>query len=150
LREWLGQLGNPRSATPPRSAAFALGQLGDRASFAIGDLAPLVRSDRDAPVREVAAPALGGIIAAPQGPQHPGYIRRLWEQSGGTLDKALRNDIDPRVKRSAAYALGCFGPQASGTLPALKLALRDKHPGVRQNAAWALGRLGRDVDGAGI
>src|SRR5262249_52821730 len=61
--------------------------------------------------------------------------------------KALREDVDPRVKRAAAYALGTFGPLAAGSIPALKEALRNKNPGVRQNAAWALGRIRDRVDG---
>src|SRR5262249_33873132 len=49
-------------------------------------------------------------------------------------------------RRSAVYALGAFGTDA--TLSALKSALTDKSPDVRQNAAWALGRLGPAIDGA--
>src|SRR5205807_1642508 len=63
-----------------------------------------------------------------------------------------RNDPSPNVRRSAAYALGAFGPQAAPALPALRKALGRRGgaaredaawAGVRQNAAWAIGRLGK-------
>jgi HEAT repeat protein len=57
---------------------------------------------------------------------------------------------DARVRRSAAYALGAFGPLASSTAGDLRTGLKDRDPAVRQNAAWALGRLGPDVGKAAI
>jgi HEAT repeat protein len=54
----------------------------------------------------------------------------------------LNDDPSERVRRSAAYALGAFGPQAAGATEHLIKALGDDNPSVRQNAAWALGQMG--------
>jgi HEAT repeat protein len=143
---WLRALKAPRAALR-RSAAFALGRLGDDAYMAVEDLARCLRNDRDAGVRDMAASAVGEIV-------HDLVARGLevqsrWDQAGDALERALK-DANPRVRRSAAYALGTFGRVADTAVPALKRALRDDHPGVRQNAAWALGRIGAGVDGATV
>jgi HEAT repeat protein len=122
-----------------RSAAFALGKLGDNAFAALPKLKAVLERDKDAGVRETAAVALGDIVAALRGG------RQAWEDLGGALERALGEDPDPRVRRSAAYALGAFGALASPACPALRKALRHDDPAVRQNAAWALGRVGGDV-----
>src|SRR5262249_12829855 len=72
-----------------------------------------------------------------------GRSKGYWGASFPVLEKAL-TDSSPRVKRSAAYALGTFGAEAAPAVPALKTALRDGTPMVRQNAAWALGNIGKD------
>jgi HEAT repeat protein len=122
-----------------RSAAFALGKLGDNSFAALPRLKAALERDQDAGVRETAAVALGEIVAA----LHGG--RQAWEDLGGALERALNDDADPRVRRSAAYALGAFGPLAAPACPALRKSLRHDDPGVRQNAAWALGRVGAEV-----
>src|SRR5262249_11798493 len=122
-----------------RSAAFALGKLGDDAYLALVPLKRILASDKDAGVREMAAVALGDIVTELRaGPQ-------TWEDLGGTLERALGEDSDPRVRRGAAYALGAFGPLAASASPALQKALKHDDPAVRQNAAWALGRIGSEV-----
>src|SRR5262249_1094965 len=122
-----------------RSAAFALGKLGDDAYLALPALKRALAADKDAGVREMAAVALGDIVTELRaGPQ-------AWDDLGGTLERALGEDDDPRVRRAAAYALGAFGPRASPACSALQKALRHDEPAVRQNAAWALGRIGLDV-----
>jgi HEAT repeat protein len=65
------------------------------------------------------------------------------------LEEAL-SDKDPRVRRSAAYALGAFGELAGPAVPSLRRALKDRTPSVRQNAAWALGRVGPAIDSAAV
>ncbi len=75
--------------------------------------------------------------------------RHQWETAGKALEGAL-SDPDPRVRRSAAYALGAFGDLAGPAVPALRRALRDDNPSVRQNAAWALGKAGKSIDAGGI
>ncbi len=68
-----------------------------------------------------------------------------WGATWPALRAALA-DASPRVKRSAAYAIGAFGADAKDAAPNLKAALRDFNKGaqvVRQNAAWALGRIGK-------
>jgi HEAT repeat protein len=129
-----------------RSAAFALGRLGSMASYAVPDLVQCVRSDRDAGVRDMAANALGDIVLS----LTSSSPTTLWSQAGKALEEALDND-DPRVRRSAAYALGAFGPLAAPAVSSLKKAMRDKKSAaVRQNAAWALGRIGAAADAAAI
>jgi HEAT repeat protein len=68
-----------------------------------------------------------------------------WDEAGKALTSALDHP-NPRVRRSAAYALGAFGILAESALPALKKSLRDRSPAVRQNAAWAMGRVAVGID----
>jgi HEAT repeat protein len=132
---WRKELNKPQ-ASARRSAAFALGRLGDQATGAVLDLVRCLRDD-DAGVREMAASALGDIAAAAKGRN-----ATIWKDSGGWLNKLLKEDPSPRARRAAAYALGAFGPQAAGAVDTLKDALGSKEPSVRQNAAWALGQIG--------
>jgi HEAT repeat protein len=94
----------------------------------------------------MAACALGDIVQSLSRAYKPSP---QWETAGKALEGALA-DPDPRVRRSAAYALGTFGELAEPAVPALKKALRDRIPSVRQNAAWALGRTGKAVDAAAV
>ncbi len=145
LPEWLAGL-DSRDAAVRRSAAFALGKLGPDGYRGVPGLVRRLGQDPDAGVREAAAAALGDVAAATRGGG-----RALWGDAGAALQKALREDADPRVKRSAAYALGCFGSNAEGAAGALRQALKDGSASVRQNAAWALGKLGfaADAEAAG-
>jgi HEAT repeat protein len=136
IANWLKELKHKESSVR-RSAAFALGQMGDDAWYAVPDLAFLLRNDSDAGVREAAAMAVGDILVNFQGDQVP-----LWDKTGAELLRMLEHDSNPRIRRSAAYALGAFGKRARGCEPYLRKALSDKDPSVRQNAAWALGRFG--------
>ena len=62
---------------------------------------------------------------------------------------ALLEDQDPRVRVTAAQALGKIAVPDS--VPALLRSLEDSHPDVRAMGAWALGRFGEDVlDEAGL
>lgn len=144
LGEWVKDLKSDR-ADRRRSAAFALGRMGGTAAAAVTDLVAVLKSDRDGAVRDMAASAIGDIVAEidmyrPE-PQ--------WDAAGAALLAALA-DADARVRRSAAYALGAFGPLAGAAAPRLREALKDREASVRQNAAWAIGRLGRDVGEAAI
>jgi HEAT repeat protein len=143
-REWSAGLDN-RDASVRRSSAFALGKMGAGGSGAVDGLVRRLSSDQDAGVREAAAAALGDVAAALRGGG-----RGLWDDAGPALRKALTEDGDPRVRRSAAYALGCFGDGAGGAAAALKKALHDESPSVRRNAAWAVGKLGLAADGAAV
>jgi HEAT repeat protein len=137
--KWRNQLKAP-SPNARRSAAFALGRLGESAYRYVGDLAPLVRDDKDAAVREMVATALAEIVLAAQ------PDTTLWDKAGPLLMTALDKDPDARVRRSAAYGLGAFGRLAADATPSLKTALRHPSPEVRRNAAWALGRVGPGQD----
>jgi HEAT repeat protein len=171
LSKWIDQLEKSSSPRLRRSAAFALGRMGDDASLAVPDLARRVRNDKDAGVRDMAASALGEIVL-----DYQGEPSTLWDKVGPTLKKALEDDADARVRRSAAYGLGAlarvtraavqreavrgrFGEKGAADLlkrlvkevgPNLRKALKDKVASVRQNAAWALGPLGPELDGAAI
>jgi HEAT repeat protein len=146
---WLERLKSTRPAVR-RSAAFALGRLGHEAYYAVPELARHLQ-DKDPGVRDAAASALGEIVFGLRDQEVPFNVALQWDQAGARLVKALSVDTepDPRVRRSAAYALGTFGPAAAEALPALKKALRDTNPAVRQNAAWAVGRVGT-ADGATV
>jgi HEAT repeat protein len=146
VSDWLSDLERGRKPSVRRSAAFALGRMGNYAAFAVPDLARRLRSDRDARVRDMAASALGDIVQSLSRAYKPSP---QWETAGKALEEAL-SDPDPRVRRSAAYALGTFGELAGPAVPALKKALRDRVPSVRQNAAWALGQAGKAVDAAAV
>ena len=138
LNEWRDDLEKPDRPDLRRSAAFALGQIGAPAGVAIDKLIDHAKNDKDPGVREMAARAVGDIVA---GIRTTGKSEREWAIAGKALEAALK-DTDPRVRRSAAYALGSFGDLASESTPALRVALRDKTPTVRQNAAWAIGKIG--------
>jgi HEAT repeat protein len=144
MRRWLEDLKPNNPATVRRSAAFALGRMGDDAWFAVGDLASLLRNDPDAGVRETAATAIGDILVNFQGDLVPS-----WDKAGADLVRLLEHDKNPRIKRAAAYGLGAFGKTARASEPYLRKALGDRDAAVRQNAAWALGRLGT-LEGASI
>ncbi len=142
MGEWLNQLESATQPASRRSAAFALGRMGAIAGSAIPDLARRVSDDPDAGVRDMAAAALGDIVLALR---HYSLVEQ-WKKAGPPLVAALGHE-NPRVRRSAAYALGAFGSLAGSSAEPLKKALRDSHACVRQNAAWALGRIGAAADG---
>ena len=138
LNQWRDDLEKADRPDQRRSAAFALGQIGAPAAVAIDKLIDRVKDDKEAGVREMAARSIGDIVVSVRTLRKP---EREWTAASKALEAAL-SDSDPRVRRSAAYALGAFGDQAVKTLPSLRAALRDKAPTVRQNAAWAIGKMG--------
>jgi HEAT repeat protein len=113
-----------------------LGKLGTEGQQAVPRLLRAL-DDKDDSVRDAAAHALGEIaLALGDGGEF------LWDETGRTLLKSLANDADPRVRRSAAYAVGCIKPRQANAITALRQALKDRQAMVRQLAAWALGRMG--------
>ncbi len=132
--DWLKDL-EDKSPTIRRSAAFALGKIGDDRDLRV--LLALAQKDQeDASVRAAAATACGDIVAAHDGDP------ALWSKVDHVMKRLLEQDKDPRVRRAAVYALGTFGTIAETEIPLLRSTLlKDGHPTVRQNAAWALGRL---------
>jgi HEAT repeat protein len=142
--QWLADLYSKQPSVR-RSAAFALGRLGAAGLDAGGALLERLEADPDAGVREMAATAVGSIVAAIRADG-----RILGGDAVAALRKALDSDTQPRVRRAAAYALGCFGRNgAPAAVGSLKKALTSDNAAVRQNAAWALGQLG-DVGGDGV
>jgi HEAT repeat protein len=141
VEAWRKELSN-RQASVRRSAAFALGRMGADAREAVSDLVRRLRDDDDK-VRDMAASAIGDIARSLKGNNE-----EVWNKSSGTLVLLLKDDRSERVRRSAAYALGSFGPQAAGAGEYLMKALDDDNASVRQNAAWALGQIGELAGGA--
>lgn len=136
LDAWRRELSN-KDAAVRRSAAFALGRMGDSARGAVPQLVQRLQQDKDAGVRDMSASAIGAIAR-----ESASNNEEAWKQSGGMLVQLLKSDPSERVRRSTAYALGAFGPQAAGAADDLIKALGDENASVRQNAAWALGQMG--------
>jgi len=134
-----------RDASVRRSAAFALGRMGENARSAVSQLVRLLQEDADAGVRDMAASALGDIARALKDDNVA-----VWFKSSRILMQRLTDDSSERVRRSAAYALGAFGPQAAGAAGPLIKALSDDKASVRQNAAWALGQIGEAAGAAAV
>ena len=139
LNDWLHDLSDPNPAVR-RGAAFAVGRMGPAGAPAAGDLVVCLKGDAEPAVRDMAAAALGDVVLALRGADGG-----VWVQAGQTLRKSLAEDPDPRVRRSAAYALGAFGSRGEPAHDELRRALRDAAPGVRRSAAWALGRQGGEA-----
>jgi HEAT repeat protein len=133
---WRKELNNP-NASVRRSAAFALGRMGEDVRGVVTQLVRRLQEDTDAGVRDRAASAVGDIARALKDNN-----ATVWRKSSGILVQLLKDDPSERVRRSAAYALGAFGPQAAAAAEHLIKALGDDNPSVRQNAAWALGQIG--------
>jgi HEAT repeat protein len=136
--EWLKELSDPKPEVR-RGAAFALGKCGSAA--AATDLLRAL-GDADGGVREAAAFALGEVAADREAVP--------WRKVGGAVRKVLAEDKDARARRSAACAIGHFGPDAAEAREDLERALADKDAAVRQNAAWALGRLKEKAGASGV
>jgi HEAT repeat protein len=134
--DWLKELRDPTPAVR-RGAAFALGKCA--AGRTMSRLVEVLR-DSDTGVREAAAYAVGEIAAENQDPT-------MWREAGPALCTMLAQEQDARARRSAACAIGNFGPDAADAHAELERALDHKDALVRQNAAWALGRL-KDKAGA--
>jgi HEAT repeat protein len=139
LNKLADQWGAELSSSNPdvrRSAAFALGKLGQAAARQVPKLLSLVAGDSDGTVREAAAFALGDICRQDTGARaNPKVLP--------TLQNAVLNDKHELVRRSAAYALGCMGQQSINALKTLDAATGDSSLAVKQNVAWALGKLGK-------
>jgi HEAT repeat protein len=130
---WLRELAEGKPSEQ-RSAAFALGKLGDDSRTTLDALVEAMKN-KQPEVRDAAAFALGEIAPRSQA--------AVWRQAGPELRGLLRDD-DKRVRRSAAFALGSCGEQAQQALADLTRVLReDREAVVRRNAAWALGRIGK-------
>ena len=109
------------------AAAYALGELGPKATSAVTALKDALKDD-DADVRQSAAQALAEI-----GPDAKGAV--------AALASALR-DADPGVRAAAATALGEIGPDAAGAVGSLTDAVKDPKVEVREAAITALAEMG--------
>jgi HEAT repeat protein len=135
--QWGDKLGDG-NAQVRRSAAFALGKLGQASSVQLGKMLEAFGRENDSGVKEAIAFAIGEICkASPPVPEGPQIVQ--------TMSSVLMSDADPLVKRSAAYAIGCLGPSGVNGLTALDNAVTNPKstPTVKQNAAWALGQIGK-------
>jgi HEAT repeat protein len=108
-------------------AALALGAMREAASNAVPALIEVIQREKvSRPLREmpVSALALGKIGA----PAVPGLIE-------------VTTHPDPRVRTSAAMALGFIGGKADAALPHLVPLLRDSNADVRRAATLAIGNI---------
>jgi HEAT repeat protein len=138
--DWLKELADKKPEVR-RGAAFALGKCG-----LAGAVPKLVRAlkDDDASVRDAAAYAIGEIAGRRQDGGG------LWDEAGAPLRAMLKEEKDARARRSAACAIGRFGPAAAEARDELEQALGSPDAAVRQNAAWALGRLKDKAGTSGV
>jgi HEAT repeat protein len=115
-------------------AALAIGQIGPPAESAVPALVEALKTERSyRPLRTppIAALALGRIGAAAA----PALVR-------------ISGDPRPRVRTSAALALGFIGAPARSASSALHALLEDAEPEVRHSAALgliAMGELDRQI-----
>jgi HEAT repeat protein len=130
--EWSKQL-NDSNPIARRTAAFALGKIGNHADSELHLLLKRMHEDSDPSVREAAAFAIGEICKGNRGAVENGKVVLALVQS--------LHDREPLVRRSAAVSLGNIGPEAARAVPDLERALGDDSPAVKQNAAWALGQI---------
>ena len=146
LDAWLADLSDS-SPEVRRGAAFALGKIGAEDGDPAGAVEALTHSlgDKDSTVRDFAASGLGELLTGLKDLNQP-----YWAKTGVSLQKTLKEDQDPRVRRSAAFALGAFGPEAASARDDLIAACEDPSSSVRQNAAWALGKLGKAAGADGV
>jgi HEAT repeat protein len=146
LKDWMSDLSD---ANPElrRGAAFALGKIGadDADPRNVVDALTHSLRDKDPAVRDFAASGLGDLLTALNDRNRP-----FWAKTGAALQLALKEDDEPRVRRSAAFALGAFGSEAAPARDDLIAAAGDASPIVRQNAAWALGKLGKEAGADGV
>ena len=108
-------------------SALALGAMREAASNAVPALIDVIQREKvSRPLREmpVSALALGKIGA----PAVPGLIE-------------VTTHPDPKVRTSAAMALGFIGSKADAALPHLVPLLRDNHADVRRAATLAIGNI---------
>jgi HEAT repeat protein len=126
------------------AAAKALAEIGPSAwEGTIPVLVDVLAKDPTAAVRAGVAHALG--ILADRG---LAAEDELTPKVSNILCKALA-DRDALVRREAAWALGCLGPEkAKATLGDIVLALTDPDPLVRRQAASTLGLFGTEAHSA--
>ncbi len=138
LTHWTKQL-ETGNASGRRSAAFALGKIGEGASAQIPLLLKVARSDASWSVRDAAAFAIGEICKVSLGGPTTDD-----PQLSSKLQAAFRVEQAPLVRRSLVYAIGCLPRRdVTNALPFLDRVVsnQSEHAAVRQNAAWALGQM---------
>lgn len=116
-----------RNRAERENALKAIGDLGQAAVPALGELINILRSDPDEVVRAVAAEAIGKL-----GPAAKSAV--------GALIQALSSDYF-RLKANAAEALGNIGPDAKDAIPHLKKLMTSKDEEVPLKAAQALSKI---------
>lgn len=142
-KQWVDELKDGKTPQARRGAAFALGKLGFAGSPGVPYLVEAL-ADPNAGIRDAAAYALGEI-----GTALGEASAATWRDAGAGLTKLL-TDAEPQVRRSAAFAIGGYGPRAQSAKRALVSAFKDSNPSVRQNAAFAMGKLGTEAASDGV
>ena len=106
-----------------------LGQLGPDARAALVPLARAAETDPESDVRAAALYALSRVAESPA-------------DALPAMQKILREDADPKLRRLAAVRMAQYGDRAAGAVGALAAALEDKSPTVRAAAADTLAAIG--------
>jgi HEAT repeat protein len=156
-------LGEPDTGPDPKAIEALVG--------AIGDLSLAVRVDAVHALIAVGPPAMPADwdverkAVTARIPREPDPVTKLWlrvllmrltpsddkRQRDEQLTAIGRGLDDPRIRTSAAYALGSMGKFASSQIFALRDALKD---GKQEDLAfaamclWAIGQMGPDAKGA--
>jgi HEAT repeat protein len=110
-------------------AGYWLAQLGPKAAICAPRLRELGNEDRYADVRQSALWALGRV----DGPS---------KESLSTVIRAVTNDPDPAVRRTAAGVLEIWKSDDPEVIPVFTKGLNDSDPSVQQISAAALGSYG--------
>lgn len=156
-----------------RSAAFALGQMGESSPEAISSLSELLLTDKEDLVRLNASLALMKIgkpagsacralaeglkdnvmfvrmncamALARIGPEAHEAVPHLVTAMQSASNRPRVPVFSRSVREQAAAALGKIGPAARSSVMALAELLEDSEPGMRGVAAMALGMIGADA-----
>lgn len=148
---------NPLDVDSASAAVVAWVQRGHKNASVTPRLRAALR-DSDACVRRVAGSLLGrvdhptataALLAALDDPNADtrsvaaiGLGMSDRSKTNGVVASLIRrlSDDSPRVRRSAAWALGSVEASAA-LVPLIELLGKDSDPRVRQTAAWALGQI---------
>jgi HEAT repeat protein len=148
---------NPLDVDSAAASVVAWVQRGDKYATIVPQLRAALR-DTDACVRRVAGSLLGRVkhssatsalvAALDDASAETRYVAALGlgmsESSLAVtaVEPLIRrlSDESPRVRRTAAWALGSVEARAA-LVPLIELLGRDNDPRVRQTAAWAIGQI---------
>ncbi len=167
--ETLTQALKSKDASVRQNAAWALGQVGERAGDAalaglcelLGDAEPLVRRDTAAALGSLGKPAAVGPLLALVGKERDDVVLRTaldalahlaGEENRDANTEALERllkEADEETQRGAAFVLARIGgAKAVPALPVLRKGLKDDDPQVQALAAAGLAGIGKEAEPA--
>ncbi|MCZ6572065.1 MAG: HEAT repeat domain-containing protein [Planctomycetota bacterium] len=148
LQALMGAAGDPVSSV--RSGAVSsIGSLGEAAAPAAPMLVSMLERRHNVGTVRRALVQIGGaaVPALLEGAKNgkPDTYRDVFQSLRFLAVPALIESLDdksPKLRGTAAWALGTLGPDAQRAVPALTKALSDHRRFVDSTAAWALGEIG--------